>query len=97
MIRETMEYYQNKSSDLFMDNTTSDYIVKAWALYEQESQLVDDFLKHATKDQLLNVYLEKMITEPGLQILEKENGMFDMLENGKVEELKLMYRLFKIR
>lgn len=38
-----------------------------------------------------------MITDPGKQILDKDNGMFKMLEEGKADELRMMYKLFKIR
>ena len=54
-------------------------------------------MRPSTKDKLINTYLDEVITNHAMQIMEKQTGIIDMLDNKRYHELKLMFDLFKLR
>ena len=54
-------------------------------------------MKPSTKDRLINTFLDEVITNHSMQIMEKQTGIVDMLDNKRYHELKLMFDLFKLR
>jgi hypothetical protein len=50
---------------------------------KEEQDRADSYLKPSTKEKLLQTYLNEAITKHASQIMDKETGLKDMLENDK--------------
>lgn len=101
LIEETREFYSNEAKTILPEYSTPDYIDKAYQRYEEENRRADNCFQHKicrshkTKEKILEIYLDEMISKNALQILEKDSGLFDMLQNNKFENLNKLFGLFK--
>lgn len=96
-LEDTTEFYKQISLQLLSNNSAANYISLLNERYTQEKSRADSYLKPQTKEKLISTFIDEAISKHANQILDKETGLFYMLENDRMQELTLMFELFKLR
>jgi len=94
-IKATEDFYRHESQDFISQNTCPDYMRKAEARLQEEQQRVAHYLSSSTEQKLKRVVEHELIQRHASALVEMENsGCASMFNDGKVDDLKRMYRLF---
>ncbi|XP_049411738.1 cullin-1 isoform X15 [Solanum stenotomum] len=95
MLRDTAAYYSCKASNWILEDSCSDYMLKAEECLEREKDRVSHYLHSSSETKLLEKVQHELLSVYGTQPLEKEHsGCHALLRDDKVEDLSRMYRLF---
>ena len=94
-IEATENFYRQESQEYILQNTCPDYMRKAEARLQEEQQRVAHYLSSSTEQKLKRVVEHELIQRHASTLVEMENsGCTSMFNDGKVDDLKRMYRLF---
>ncbi|KAG5628238.1 hypothetical protein H5410_013456 [Solanum commersonii] len=95
MLKDTAAYYSCKASNWILEDSCSDYMLKAEECLEREKDRVSHYLHSSSETKLLEKVQHELLSVYGTQPLEKEHsGCHALLRDDKVEDLSRMYRLF---
>lgn len=93
LLTSTREYYTKKRED-WINDSTSDYLIKAEKALSEERKRVEDYLNSASEAKMLMVVEEEILEKEEMVLLEKEaSGCRALLQNDKSEDLQRMFRL----
>ncbi|KAH0767967.1 hypothetical protein KY285_003838 [Solanum tuberosum] len=95
MLKDTAAYYSCKASNWILEDSCSDYMLKAEECLEREKDRVSHYLHSSSETKLLEKVQHELLSVYGTQPLEKEHsGCHALLRDDKVENLSRMYRFF---
>ncbi|XP_059648654.1 cullin-1-like isoform X1 [Cornus florida] len=107
LLEDTAAYYSRKASNWILEDSCTDYILKAEECLRREKDRVSHYLHSSSELKLLEVcsdswpdYMLKKVQHELLsvyatQVLEKaHSGCHALLRDDKVDDLSRMYRLF---
>ncbi|WOG83765.1 hypothetical protein DCAR_0102943 [Daucus carota subsp. sativus] len=95
MLDNSSSYYSRKASNWIAEDSCPDYMLKAEECLKKEKERVSHYLHSSTEVKLLEKVQNELLAAHHSQLLEKEHsGCRVLLEDGKVEDLSRMFRLF---
>lgn len=79
-----------------MDSTNLiDYLKSTDKFYEEELQRKEQIFKWSIGDEVIKTFRREMLIKPQQQLLNKGEGLSEFLREGKYDDLKLLYKLYK--
>mmetsp|Transcript_8776 Transcript_8776/g.25246 ORF Transcript_8776/g.25246 Transcript_8776/m.25246 type:complete len:742 (+) Transcript_8776:140-2365(+) len=94
LLASTREFYAKKRGD-WINDSTSDYLIKAEVALSEEKTRVADYLNSSSEAKILKVVETEILERVEMVLLEKESsGCRALLQNDKSEDLQRMFRLF---
>ncbi|KAL3328694.1 hypothetical protein AABB24_036036 [Solanum stoloniferum] len=95
MLKDTAAYYSRKASSWIVEDSCTDYMLKAEECLKKEKDRVSHYLHVLSETKLLEKVQNELLVVYTTQLLEKEHsGCRVLLRDDKVEDLSRMYRLF---
>lgn len=92
----TKQFYAREARLYLAETTCSDYLRKAHKRIQEERMRVDTYLEAETEAKVRRVAEQELISKYMTRLVDMENsGFLWMLRNDKVDDLRLMYSLFK--
>ncbi|CAE7317161.1 CUL3A [Symbiodinium sp. KB8] len=95
-LAESESFLKTESADFLAANTCSDYLRKAEARIVEERTRVWEYLTDLTGQRLRAVVERCLIAEHTNTLVDMRSGAIAMMDEGKLEELATMYRLFSM-
>lgn len=95
LIARSKEEYNMKSQAWLMEFNCPEYLREAEQNILKEESRADYLLQQETKSKLLSVIQAEVIEKQAQNLVEKDTGCDQMFHHKKLEELALMFRLFK--
>jgi cullin 1 len=94
LLNSTREYYAKKR-EVWINDSTPDYLIKAEDALDEERERVQDYLNTSSEAKILKVVEEEILERVEMVLLEKESsGCRALLQNDKSDDLQRMFRLF---
>ncbi|XP_062208429.1 cullin-1-like [Phragmites australis] len=91
----TTDYYSKKAQTWILEDSCSEYMLKAEECLQKEKERVAHYLHSSTEPKLMEDAQQELLASQIDQILKKENsGCKVLLCDEKVEDLSRMFRLF---
>ncbi|CAN8075215.1 unnamed protein product [Agarophyton chilense] len=95
-LKRTGQFYAREATLYLSETTCSEYLRKANQRINEERMRVECYLELETAPRVRRVAETELISKYMNKLINMENsGLIWMLRNDKVEDLKLMYTLFK--
>ncbi|KAM0944689.1 putative cullin [Dioscorea sansibarensis] len=95
IVGATKAYYSKKASLWITESSCPEFMVKVEECLEKEENMVRDCMSPATRQKLVSEVEHKLLVSHSTQLFEKEDsGLKKLLEDGKVNDLARMYRLY---
>lgn len=95
-LERTRQFYAREATLYLSETTCSEYLRKASQRINEERLRVENYLQMLTAPKVRLVAETELISKYMDKLINMENsGLLWMLRNDKVEELRLMYTLFK--
>eukprot|EP00178_Gracilaria_changii_P011728 TRINITY_DN330_c0_g1_i1.p1 TRINITY_DN330_c0_g1~~TRINITY_DN330_c0_g1_i1.p1 ORF type:complete len:785 (+),score=125.36 TRINITY_DN330_c0_g1_i1:255-2609(+) len=95
-LERTQQFYAREATMYLSETTCSEYLRKASERITQERLRVECYLEPDTAPKVRSVAETELISKYMDKLINMENsGLIWMLRNDKVDDLKLMYHLFK--
>jgi len=95
-LRESAEYYRAAGQKFLNENSASIFVRKVNECLLEEKERADKYLDAITGSKILAVLQDELIVKHMHTVVEMENsGLVFMLNNDRIEDLKLLYELLK--
>lgn len=94
-MEDTINYYTFKTYTWISTLSCLEYLNLTKNIIDEEEDRADKFLEASTKSKLLDTLSEVIINSNASALADMESGCFEMFNNGKKEDLKLMFSLFR--
>lgn len=95
-LERTRQFYAREATLYLADSTCSDYLYKASRRLYEERLRVDAYLEPQTAGKVRAVTERELISKYMTKLIDMENsGLINMLRNDKLNDLRLMYTLFR--
>lgn len=95
-LKRTRQFYAREAKLFLAETTCSDYLRKAHRRIQEERTRVDAYLEAQTEEKVRKVAEEELISKYMTRLVNMENsGLIWMLRNDRIQDLRLMYTLFK--
>lgn len=95
-LRESAEYYRAAGQKFLNENSASVFVRKVNECLIEEKERADRYLDNITGAKILQVLQDELIIKHMHTVVEMENsGLIFMLNNDRIEDLKLLYDLLK--
>ncbi|XP_059648664.1 cullin-1-like isoform X2 [Cornus florida] len=95
LLEDTAAYYSRKASNWILEDSCTDYILKAEECLRREKDRVSHYLHSSSELKLLEKVQHELLSVYATQVLEKaHSGCHALLRDDKVDDLSRMYRLF---
>eukprot|EP00177_Eucheuma_denticulatum_P000766 GFKZ01001381.1.p1 GENE.GFKZ01001381.1~~GFKZ01001381.1.p1 ORF type:complete len:852 (+),score=133.99 GFKZ01001381.1:654-3209(+) len=92
----TEQFYAREARLYLAETACSDYLRKAHKRIQEERMRVDTYLEAQTEAKVRKVAEQELISKYMSRLVDMENsGFLWMLRNDRVDDLRLMYSLFK--
>jgi hypothetical protein len=75
--------------------TCPEYLAKVDQSYLKEKLRAEQYLEPKTKELILKIVIDETIENRAEELLDMESGYFAMFKDNQIQQLGLMYRLFK--
>lgn len=92
-IDETDKYYKEMSKSIFESTNVSDYLRCIEKMLKKEKERIENYLSVSSTRESIDKVELWMIKDIAESIIEK--GMKQLINNSKLDDLKLLYMLFK--
>lgn len=94
LLRATQQEYQQKAAQWIGTSTAPEYLTLADQVFTHEEDYCEKLLQQESKSRLLSVVELELIFNKREVIADKETGCRYMIENKRVDELKLMFNCY---
>jgi cullin 3 len=92
---ESETYYKLKSIEFLSMNSCKEYIEKVEERFDEEIARVANYLSSSTEVKIKTILERELISTHAKTLLEMDNsGLFYMLDNHKLDDLRKLYHLF---
>ena len=92
---QTKEYYYSKTQGWIMSLNCPEYLRVAEEHLLKEEERAAYFLQAESKVPLMNIIQKEIIEKNAPNLVDKDTGCDSMFNHSKLDELSLMYRVFK--
>ncbi|OMJ91564.1 hypothetical protein SteCoe_5815 [Stentor coeruleus] len=95
-LEKTKEFYISKSQQWITSMSCPEYLHAVNQAFANEERRLQEYLEPCTKDPLMKIVINELVANNARAVLEMPGtGFEDMLKNGKIDELKLMFSIFR--
>jgi cullin 3 len=94
LLRRTRDEYNSKALKWIGENTAPAYLTLCDTAFSHEENYCATLFQPETKAKLMHVVEQQLISNQRQIIVDKETGCKYMIENKRVDELRLMYKCF---
>ena len=93
---DSLKYYKDKGQKWINATSCPEYLHASNKAFLDEEKRLQAYLDPTTKNPLMNILIDELVVNNSRSVSEMPGtGCADMLRHGKLDELKLMYGLFK--
>lgn len=105
-----LTFYQTFFESVFLETTNShllskveewdqncscyQYLLEVDAVFTQEIANSDFWLQPSTKEKLLVITIQVLVTDMAKRISEKDGGIVDFFKNMQIDKLQLLYKIY---
>lgn len=90
-----MNEYRQKSQKWVQERNCPEYLTEVKGALNKEENNADYWFQPETKQKMLNIVISELITKMAEEVSQKETGCIYMFKNQRLEELKILFEVFK--
>lgn len=94
-LTHTMNEFKTKAQKWIQERNCPEYLTEVARVLENEERNADYWLQPETKQKMLKIVVSELITSMAEQVSCKDTGCLYMFQNRRIDQLKLMYEVFK--
>ena len=95
ILEQTETFYAAKSKEIMDSTNLVDYLKQTDKFYVEELERKEQIFKWSIGDEVIKTFRKEMLIKPQEQLLAKGEGLSEFLREGKYDDLKLLYKLYK--
>jgi cullin 3 len=92
-LKESAIFYEEEAKRLLRECDATTYLKKTERRLKEEHDRCTDTISSLTEKKILAVVVKHMITDNIREVMEMESGIRFMLDNDKLDDINLLYRL----
>lgn len=96
LIAATSDYYKSKAAGWLAEFSCPVFLREVEKVFDAEEKRILRYLDNSTTTGLLAACRKELIGASAKHLTEMSSGCLNFLQNGRYEDLSLMYRLFKL-
>lgn len=95
ILQQTESFYAARSREIMDSTNLIDYLKVADKHYREEKERVEQLLTWDIGSEVLKVFRNEMLIKPQTQLLAKEDGFQEFLNQQRFDDIKLLYTLYQ--